>query len=138
MKNIAKTLDDIIRVGLQNTPLPYKKGNSIRIGPIAIRQSPRLGYILFDCAIRKQVTVTHSKLAALAWAKHYKNTRYQKRILELDNQIERLSNDCVFYQNTINNSNDQIKKFVAEDRLGVVKAQLQEKEDILEDIIFDV
>ena len=40
-------LQSIIENGIKNNPLPIKKGNSIRIGKIAIRQS-RAGYLIFD------------------------------------------------------------------------------------------
>ena len=39
MENLTKQLSHIIDVGTKKNPLPMKKGNSIRVGTIAIRYS---------------------------------------------------------------------------------------------------
>lgn len=137
MKNIAKTLEDIVRVELHNTPLPYKKGNSIRIGSVAIRHSKKHGYIVFDCLKQKQLTVTFSRTAALALAKFSNNDEQHKKIIDLDNRLSKFYNDGVFYQNIITQTQDEIKRCVAEDRLDIAKAQLETTQNTLEDIIFN-
>jgi hypothetical protein len=137
MNNLAKTLEEIILAGLNNTPLPYKKGNSIRIGPIVIRQSKKQGYIIFDCENQKSIATTFSRVAALAIAKHYKNIHKHSTIKSIDSKIEKFYNDSLFYRNTISKTNDIIKKEITEDRLDLARAEIQSAQNLLEDIIFD-
>lgn len=137
MNNLAKTLEEIILTGLNNTPLPYKKGNSIRIGPIVIRQSKQHGYIIFDCKNQTSIATTFSRVAALAIAKHYKNIHKHTTIKSIDNKIEKFYNDSLFYRNTISKTSDVIKKEITEDRLELAQAELQTAQSLLEDIIFD-
>lgn len=137
MNNLAKTLEEIILAGLNNTPLPYKKGNSIRIGPIVIRKSKTQGYIIFDCENQKSIATTFSRVAALAIAKHYKNLNKHTTIKSIDNRIQKYYNDSLFYKHTIDKTKDAIKKEITEDRLELANAQIQTAQSLLEDIIFD-
>lgn len=137
MNNLAKQLEDIVSAGLNSFPLPYKKGNSIRVGSIAIRHSKTHGYILFDCQEKKQVDVTFSKAAALAYAKNYDNYEKCSKILTLDARLQKHFNDSMFFKNTIQNTKDQAKKCVAEARLDMSEAYLMEAQYLLEDIIFE-
>lgn len=137
MKNIAKTLEDIITKGLNAAPLPYKKGNSIRIGSLAIRHSKDNGYMIFDCSNQKPVVTTFSRVAALAIAKHYSDVKKQDEILRLDDRLQKFYNDSVFYRHTLENTSDKFKKNVTLDRLEVAEAEVQTAQAILEDIIFD-
>jgi hypothetical protein len=137
MNKLAKTLEEIILAGLNNTPLPYKKGSSIRIGPVVIRKSKTHGYIIFDCENQKSLATTFSRVAALAIAKHYKDSSKHTTIISIDNKIQKFYNDSLFYQNTINKTNDVIKKEITEDRLELANAEIQTAQCILEDIIFN-
>lgn len=137
MKNLSNSLENLIVSEIGNNPLPYKKGNSIRVGPIAIRHSKKVGYIIFDCLEKKQVTVTYSRIAALAFAKHYNNRQKHEDILNLDFKIQKYSNDSVFYQNTITNASDNTKKNLAKIRLDLATAELETASHILENIIFE-
>ena len=44
---LAKELDSLITAGLDQLPIPYEKGNSIRLKHIAIRKHKN-GYKLFN------------------------------------------------------------------------------------------
>jgi len=137
MKNLAKTLEDIISHGLNNVPLPYKKGKSIRIGSIAIRHSEKQGYIIFDCSAKKQLDVTFSRAAALAFAKHHDNLAKRSRILDLDAKFQKHFIDSMFFKNTIEKTDNDAKKTVAEARLDISQAHLKAAQHGLECIIFE-
>jgi hypothetical protein len=137
MNNLVKQLEDIVSAGLNTYPLPYKKGKSIRVGSIAIRHSKTHGYILFDVLARKQVDVTFSKVAALAYAKNYKDYQTCSKILDLDAKLQKHFNDSLFFKNTIETSIDDTRKCVAEARLDMSEAYLIEAHHTLEDIIFE-
>jgi len=66
--NLTKQLEEIIISGLERMPIPYEKGNSIRVKNIVIRKHSN-GYRIFNCKTNKFIANTFSKTASLAIAK---------------------------------------------------------------------
>ena len=62
MNPTVKELEQLITDGLRRYPLPMIKGNSIRIGKVAIRFSKNKGYILFDCEEKTALQFVKTKL----------------------------------------------------------------------------
>lgn len=137
MKNILSELESVVKQGLLKTPLPYKKGNTIRIGHVVIRESKTHGHILFDVVKQKQIAVLFSKTAALALAKNYISDKDYQKIFWIDTKYQKNYNDIMFYKHTIDKTKDEIKKCVALDRLDLANAELNYVNDVLENIIFD-
>ena len=120
MNNLAYELEKLITNGSRKYPMPYKKGNSIRLGKVVIR-AKQDGYILFDCEQSEQICMTDSKYGALAAAK-----KYQKH-----------KNDTAFYKHVMKNASTSLKKEIAGIRLDVSEAYQNNAVYDLETIIFD-
>ena len=67
--NIINDLEEIVNKGLEDSAIPYKKGNSIRIKHIVVRKSPK-GYLIYDAKENRQVVRTFFKSSAIAIAKN--------------------------------------------------------------------
>lgn len=137
MKNILDQLQNIIENGIRNNPVPYRKGNSIRIGAIVIRESKTQGYVLFDAVNNTQISTAYSLAGALAIAKSYMSSQPIEKIQMLDRRLEKHSNDCVFFKHTIKNCSDKIKKTIVIDRYDLAKAEIESINYDLENIIFN-
>jgi len=135
--NLSKKLAHLIDSGTKRNPLPMRKGNSIRIGKVAIRYSRNKGYILFDCENGKQFYLANRKLGALAVAKEYSIDNDITLIQEYDKEYSKHDNDCIFYEYTIKNSNNSMKKDLAYVRYEVSKSHRDRTSQKLEAIIFE-
>ena len=122
---ILKQLKEIVD-SVDITAFPYKKGNSIRIGHAAIRKSKR-GYLVYDCKANKKVAETYSKTAAVAWAKCLvKEKNHFSQIVQLDETIAKHHSDSLFYKNTMEKTDNDIKRDTAEFRLEISLQKTQE------------
>lgn len=137
MNKIYNQLETIIYNGIKKTPLPYKKGNSIRIGKVIIRESKTKGYILFDCEQNAQIDVADSLRGALAISKLYINNKTFKDIKQLDRRYSKYYNDSIFYRASIKKTTNEFRKSLLEDRLDIAEATMNTLSMSLEDIIFD-
>lgn len=137
MKHIINQLQAIIDHGIRNNPLPYRKGNSIRIGSMVIRESKQQGYIIFDASDSKQVSTAYSLAGALAITKKYMSEESIQHAQYLDNKIEKYSNDCMFYKHTMTRTKDNFRKEITIDRYELAKAEIQTLKHDLENIIFN-
>ena len=106
---VLKDLQEIIEANIDPTLFPYRKGNSIRIGSIVVRES-KSGHLVYCAKANKQIARTFSKTAAVAIAKGGD----VNNILDLDREIMKHFNDCLFYKNTMKNSKSDVSRFVAE------------------------
>lgn len=136
MKHIILELESIVNKTLNDMPLPYVKGNSIRIGKVIIRYSKRNGYVLFDCKKQEKIAETYSKAAALAVANYYIKNRKINHILEMDHNYQKHDLDCYFYKNIIDNSKDEFRKDSVTFRYENSLVKAQELRQAIEDIIF--
>jgi hypothetical protein len=137
MNNIYKQLETIIEYGIRSNPLPYKNGNSIRIGKVVIRHSNKHGYIVYDCELNKPIETAHSLRGALAIAKLCDKQKNLSSIKTLDKKYSKYYNDSIFYRSSLKNANDDFRKNVIQDRLEIAEDQMMAVVKSLEDIIFD-
>ena len=128
---VLKDLQEIIEDNLDPTLFPYRKGNSIRIGSIVIRESKK-GNLVYDVNANKQIARTFSKTAAVAIARGGDI----QDVLELDREIMKHFNDCLFYKNTIKHSKNEISINVAETRYEISSDKTQELKRKLDRYIF--
>lgn len=129
-------LQSIIEKGIKDNPLPIKKGNSIRIGKMAIRHS-RAGYLLFDVEQQVQVDKMLSLRGAIAATKLYMANKDYHNVKFLDKKYSKYYNDCMFYQETCDKTTDRFKKSTAEIRLEIAEQEMDEVARSLESIIFN-
>lgn len=135
--NAYKQLQSIIDNGIKNNPLPYRKGNSIRIGKIVIRESKAQGYIIFDSDLSEKIAIAGSLRGAIAVAKKYLQNQDYQHAQFLDMRYVKYLNDSVFYKETLSKSKDPVRKLVAQDRLDIAEDEILAISKSLEDIIFD-
>jgi hypothetical protein len=136
MNKLATELQNLIESGSKKYPLPYKKGNSIRLGHVIIR-AKKDGFILFDCKERLQICMTASKHGALAAAKTYLANQDINKVLRLDHSYSKHDNDCAFYSHTIKKAKNDFKKEIAQTRLDISEAERSGLVNDLEAIIFN-
>ena len=135
-KQIIKDLQEIIEDNLDPSMFPYKKGNSIRIGKIVIRES-RAGFLVYDIESNSQIAKTFSKSAAVAIAKSITKGRSNlQKVLELDKVIEKYYNDCVFYRYTIRKTKDDFKREITINRYEIAKSLTSDAKRRLDSFIF--
>jgi hypothetical protein len=137
MKNLSKELETLIHKMLVSHPLPYKKGKSIRVGPVVIRESRQQGFIIFDCIEQTQLAITYSKGAALAVAKCHINKQDYQEVLRLDRIFQKHDIDCLHYQYIIGKSSNESLRYVNINRLEISEAESEIAKQDIEDILFD-
>ena len=133
-KQLAKELEEIVLHGLAQVPIPYEKGNSIRVKNIVIRKHKN-GYRIFDISNNKHVVTTFTKTAALAIAKivaERGNSNNIKDIIVLDNKVCKHYMDALFAKRTIEVSKDitriessEVKFDIATDKAWSSLAQIE-------------
>ena len=136
-ESILRDLEEIINATLAEMPLPYQKGNSIRIKNIIIRKSSN-GYLIYDSKINKQLARTHFKSSAIALAKNAAiGIDVVKQIKQLDAELLKHYNDSVFYLRTIRNSETTLfVKNIRKTRLGISLDQTKYIRQQIDDFIF--
>lgn len=137
MNNIYKHLESVIYNGIKKNPLPIKKGNSIRIGKIIIRESNVRGYILFDSELNKQIDIADSLRGAIAMTKLYLSQKDFKSIKQLDRKYSKYYNDSIFYKASIKRTHSKTKRVILRNQLEVAQITMETVSKSLEDIIFD-
>lgn len=116
--------------------IPYKKGNTIRIGQYAIRMSDDV-YRIFDCVSNRMINQTFSKAAAIAIAKNLdQGVDLRSKILPLDDLLQKHYADAVFYKNIINTSTDTIRRDIRKARLQVAMDMTRAAYEDLEQFVF--
>ena len=128
---VLKDLQEIIEANIDPTLFPYRKGNSIRIGSIVVRES-KSGHLVYCAKANKQIARTFSKTAAVAIAKGGD----VNNILNLDREIMKHFNDCLFYKNTMKNSKSDVSRFVAENRYEISSDKTRQLKKKLDGYIF--
>ena len=133
-KELAKELEEIVVYGLSQVPIPYEKGNSIRVKNIVIRKHKN-GYRIFDISTNKHVVTTFTKTAALAIAKivgESGNSNDIRDIIALDNKVCKNYMDALFAKRAIETSKDitrieasEVKFDIATDKAWSSLAQIE-------------
>jgi len=134
--NLLNDLEDIVNKGLEDSPIPYAKGNSIRIKQFVIRES-KAGFLVYDVSTNKQVHRTPFKSVAVAIAKNLAEKRCRTdKILEIEGQLAKHYNDAVFYKNIIKKTSDDGKRTIRETRLEISLVEAQKFRNSLDKYIF--
>lgn len=135
-KNLVKELEKLINDSIDKSVIPYVKGKTIYIGKMVVRPS-RHGYAVFNTETNSLVSKTFCKTSAVALAKslaHGKN--FTSQIKELDHLITKYYNDCIFYKYTMNKTDDEIRREVAEMRYEIARDKTDMAKQKLDTIIF--
>ena len=134
--NLLSDLEEIVDKGLEDSAIPYAKGNSIRIKQYVIRKS-KVGYLIYDSSTNKQIHRTQFKSVAIAIAKNLAERRNRiDKILDIENNLAKHYNDAVFYKNTIKKTKCEATKLTRETRLQISLVEAQRIRDKLDTYIF--
>ena len=138
-KQLAKELEEIVAHGLAQVPIPYEKGNSIRVKNIVIRKHKN-GYRIFDISNNKHIVTTFTKTAALAIAKtvaEHRNSNNIKNITVLDDKVCKNYMDALFAKRAIETSNDIIRTEASEAKFDIAMDRAWSSLAQIESYIFD-
>ena len=134
--NLLSDLEEIVDKGLEDSAIPYAKGNSIRIKQYIVRKS-KVGYLVYDSSTNKQIHRTQFKSVAIAIAKNLAERRNRiDQILDIENNLAKHYNDAIFYKNTIKKTKCQATRLTRETRLQISLVEAQKMRDKLDTFIF--
>tara|TARA_B100000683_G_C12447712_1_gene538798 strand:+ start:395 stop:823 length:429 start_codon:yes stop_codon:yes gene_type:complete len=136
-KELIQALKDLVDSQI-DIPIPYAKGNSIRLKHIIIRKH-RNGYRIFDLNTNKIIANTFSKTGAVAIAKCVVDKQEQKvkEILGLDQDLAKFYNDAVFYKHTIEHTTDDLRRDAAFTRFEIANDKAMQIKYSIESFIYD-
>lgn len=135
-KQLAMELEAILEASLDSIPIPYKKGNSIRIKNMVVRESKN-GYLVYNTETNNQVARTFCKTSAIAIAKNLAQGRnIVTDAMRYDKIIEKNYNDAIFYKHVIKKSKYQEIKETRQTRLDIAIDRTQNAKDHLDRFIF--
>ena len=133
---IIKDLEEILNGQLDHTMFPYKKGNSIRIGKYVVRSS-KVAHKIFDLEDNSMIAETFSKSAAVALVRSIsRGCEGQENILNIDKDIQKWYNDCIFYKHIMSTSKDEIKLDITETRLEIARDKTNSARESLDKYIY--
>ena len=135
-ENLLHDLEEIVNKGLEDSAIPYQRGNSIRIKHIVVRKSPK-GYLIYDAKENRQIVRTYFKTTAIAIAKNLaQGVDITQTAIEFDDIMLKHYNDALFYRNSIRNTTDASKREIRETRLDVAIQESRRVRSLLDRYIF--
>jgi len=134
----AQQLEEIVSAGIKALPIPYEKGNSIRIKNIIVRKHTN-GYRIFDCKNNRHIETVFTKTAGVAIAKCLaENSNFNiKPIISLDNDVSRHYNNAIFAKRTIKMAENEDTIATAEIKYDIAVERAWSYLDQIEKFIFD-
>ena len=135
--NALQQLENLLNDPYYMGKIPYKKGNSIRIGHYVIRKN-KTGYLVYDVESNQRVDNFWSKPAALAYVKtKLDGKNYNADIKKLDKILEKNQIDSMFYKYTIKKAKESTRKHSAQVRLEIAEENAYNAKYRLIGLIFD-
>ena len=135
-ENLLHDLEEIVNKGLEDSAIPYQRGNIIRIKHIVVRKSPK-GYLIYDAKENRQIVRTYFKTTAIAIAKNLaQGVDITETAMEFDDTMLKHYNDAIFYKNSIRNTTDASKIEIRETRLDVAIQESRRVRSLLDRYIF--
>ena len=134
---LLKDLEHLINGSVDPSLFPYAKGNSIRIGSFIVRENKKGFFMIYDLSSNAQIAKTFCKTSAVALAKALSQGKsVGKNILEIDKDIQKWYNDCIFYKHTISVTKDDFKREITETRYQVAKDKTSQAKRQLDKYIY--
>lgn len=119
---LLQDLQDLLNKNLDPILFPHQKGNSIRIGNFVVRSKANGTHRVYNCETKQFISEMFSKSSAVALAKTLaRGTNNIAAIENLDKEIQKWYNDCLFYKHTMRVTKDEIKRDVVETRYEIAK-----------------
>jgi hypothetical protein len=121
IQKIREELKSLIEEGVKNLPVPYAKGNSIRIGSMVVRSSSH-GHLVYDIEENKKIAHCFSKRAAIAIAKNIaegRNKNIVREVKTIDDMLSKHYNDALFFKHGLYTTKEASRKDILETRLDI-------------------
>tara|TARA_B110000503_G_scaffold133862_1_gene211986 strand:+ start:88 stop:507 length:420 start_codon:yes stop_codon:yes gene_type:complete len=135
-EKLLNDLEEIVNRGLEDSAIPFARGNSIRIKHVIIRKSPK-GYLIYDAKENRQITRTYFKTTAVAIAKNLaQGNDITVQAMEFDDAMLKHYNDAVFYKHSISTTTDPFKREIREARLDIAILESRRLRSLLDRYIF--
>ena len=137
-KHLTQQLQEIIEAGLVRVPIPYEKGNSIRIKNLIIRKHHN-GYRLFNLTTNKHICTVFCKTTALAIAKlTVEKTHFDmKNIIKLDDKVAKLYMDALYAKRSMKTGDTEERRESAEVQFDIATQEAWTALAAIERYIFD-
>lgn len=134
---LIKELEELVNETIDASMFPYQKGNSIRIGSFIVRSNKRGFYKVYDCANNTLVTEAFCKTSAVAIAKTLSQGQtVTENILNIDKDIEKWYNDCIFYKYNMRTTTDDFKYDIILNRYEIAKDKTCQAKEQLDKYIY--
>jgi hypothetical protein len=135
-EKLLNDLEEIVNKGLEDSAIPFAKGNSIRIKHIIIRKSTS-GYLVYDLTNNCQLARTYFKTTAVAIAKNLaQGKNITEKVIKFDEIMLKHYNDAQFYKNSIKKSKDPVVAEIRLTRLNVAIQESKRVRNLLDQFIF--
>lgn len=136
-KDVMQELEDLINGSIDPSLFPYKKGNSIRIGAYVVRSNKKGIFKVYHIEDSKLIAETFCKTSAVALAKSLASGKSAtKSILDLDHELQKWYNDCVFYKHTLQKTKDSLKHDVVKTRYDIARHKTKDARRKLDRFIY--
>jgi hypothetical protein len=134
---LVNELEAIVNKGLEDSLIPYAKGNSIRIKNVVIRFNQYKGYLIYNTQTNSQIARTQFKSTALAIAKNYaEGKNVITRVLLIEQELLKHYNDAIFYKSAMRKSKNSDFIAIREIRLDIAIAKSKELRKKIDAFIF--
>jgi hypothetical protein len=134
---LIKELEELVNETIDASMFPYQKGNSIRIGSFIVRSNKRGFYKVYDCANHTLVTEAFCKTSAVAIAKTLSQGKtVTENILNIDKDIQKWYNDCIFYKYNMRTTKDDFKYDIILNRYEIAKDRTCRAKEQLDKYIY--
>ena len=134
---LIKELEELVNETIDPSMFPYQKGNSIRIGSFIVRSNKRGFYKVYDCENNTLVTEAFCKTSAVAIAKTLsKGQTVTDNILDIDKDIQKHYNDCMFYRHNMRVTTDAFRYDIILNRYEIAKDRTWHAKEQLDKYIY--
>lgn len=118
-KKHLKDLEQLVEEGMRNIDMPHVSNGNIRIKNYLIRKNLQNTFSIIDLKAQQKIYVTNYKYSAIALVKALCNNQVVDKILKLDQQLLKHSNDAMFYKYSMKKTKDHGYLEIREVRLDL-------------------
>jgi len=120
-KKHLKDLEQLVEEGMRNIDMPHVSNGNIRIKNYLIRKNLQNTFSIIDLKAQQKIYVTNYKYSAIALVKALCKKQSVDKILKLDNQLLKHSNDAMFYKYSMKKTQDYEYLQIREVRLDIAE-----------------
>jgi|TARA_B100001094_G_scaffold25863_1_gene21655 hypothetical protein len=135
-KKHLKDLENLIDEGMRNIDMPHVSNGNIRIQNYLIRENLQNTFSIIDLRAQQKVHTTYFKYSAIALVKALCKKQTVEKILKLDEQLLKHSNDAMFYKYSMKKTKDYEYLEIREVRLDIAENETRQIKNKLNTYIY--